>query len=221
MDLVVSGLIFATVALVVYNIYEAVKMKGLKYGPFLNLARSLKFSDEVSSLLWKKAKYKFTPLVSYKQRGQATQAVGLEIENIRDSLEEKICSDLPKDYVCFASFLAKNYKNLGIIKSKDKYGILKAMNTNGESYGLPNTKLIGELRKIEKVFPFTITGAGYDWVEIAFNTLPEDVGQVTDMILELSPPLEDESEAADYREKVEEDLRSAQKITIWWPIVPR
>jgi hypothetical protein len=94
------------------------------------------------------------------------------------------------------------------------------MQTNGDNFNLSNTKLISELRSIEKIAPFSIIGAGFDWLELAFTNLEASSGAdkicraIADRVMAIAPPQED---AAAYRGQLIEELKATQKLFLWWP----
>lgn len=221
MRIMVAGLISAILALIGYNIYEWISKRWLKSKQFKALANDFKFSQEVSSFIWGKAKTKLRQLVSYTKSGKEKVVSGFEIVGADDSLLADIRSGLPKDYLVFVCDFDKKKKSLGIIKGADKFSIIKIMQTNGENNNLTNAKLLSELRSLDKTQPFSITGAGYDWLELAFDALPEGsgsaegIGFIIDKAVELSPPQDNLTE---YRGRLEEELRATNSIFLWWPM---
>ncbi|MGI6450467.1 MAG: DUF4253 domain-containing protein [Desulfitobacteriia bacterium] len=220
MRIIIMGFVSAMAALLGYYIYEWLRNKLVKGKHFKSLAEEFKFSEEVSTFIWEKAKHSVLQLLAYDKTGNEKYVNGFEIPKISDTLVQEIQAGLPKGYLTFICDFDQKHKRLGIIKGHDQYAILKTMQTNGENFNLNNGKLISELRSIEKIAPFTIIGAGYDWLELAFTKLEASSGAdkvcqaIADKVMAIAPPQED---AAEYREQLLEELKATQKLFLWWP----
>jgi len=117
---------------------------------------------------------------------------------------------LPAEYLTFVTEFDKKKQSAGIIKSKDKFAILKTMQTQSARYNLSTGRLIAELRSLDKKESFTINGAGQDWVELYYDKLPEDPELVLAEVKELCPEV---SASPSWQE----DFRSTRKLFLWWP----
>ncbi len=79
-------------------------------------------------------------------------------------------------------FLSKQYNDapgrkntLSIIRSRDKYDILRLQKTFDSRDRRTTEAIIGRLKKWEELFELEITGADEYWVEAEFVTLPPDI----------------------------------------------
>lgn len=218
MDKLLIGIRWVILALVGYSIYEWISGRWLRRKQFRTLVENLKFPEEVSSYIWKKSKGKIGQLVGYDKDGEEKFVNGLEITKANDNLLADLRTGLPKNYLAFICYFNKKIKNLGILKSTDKYLILKTMQTNGEDYGLSNHKLVNGLKIIDKKYPFSIIGAGNDWLELDFEALPDTSGEsiepLLDRLMELMPS---QNDLAECKIELEEELRTTNKIFFWWP----
>ncbi len=223
MNKLLTGIWWALLALVGYSIYEWISGRWSRRKQFRTLVENFKIPEEISSFIWKKSKGKIGQLVGYDKDGEEKFVNGFEITKANDNLLADLRTGLPKNYLAFSCYFDKKIKNLGIIKSMDKYLILKTMQTNGEDYGLSNNKLINGLKIIEKKYPFSIIGAGNDWLELDFeallvDALEEGIGPLLDKLIELGPPQDD---LAEYRFELKEELKTTNKIFFWWPAKPK
>ncbi|HHV65604.1 MAG TPA: DUF4253 domain-containing protein [Peptococcaceae bacterium] len=220
MKIIITGFVWAMAALLGYYIYEWLRNKLVKGKHFKAMAEEFKFSEEVSNFIWEKAKHSVLQLLAYDKKGNEKYVHGFEIPKISDTFMQEIQAGLPRGYFTFICDFDQKHKRLGIIKGNEQYAILRTMQTNGENYNLSNGKLISELRSIEKIAPFSIIGAGFDWLELAFTKL-EESGEVdkvcqaiVDKVMKIAPPQEDE---AQFRKQLIEELKSTQKLFLWWP----
>lgn len=224
MKTLITGFGSAILGLIGYYIYEWIHKNWFKRKDFFKTAEDVKFSEEVSSFLWKKAKSKLKQLVAYDKKGEEILAAGFEIVRINDQLLAEIQAGLSRDYISYISYFDTKTKNLAIIKGNDKFSILKTMQTHSEKYNVSNGKLINELRSLDKKVPFTITGAGFDWVELFFETLPSDIEAILTKATELCPLQEisqkslTSSELSTELLPYEEELKTTRKLFLWWPM---
>lgn len=214
MKIILMGFMSAVLALIGYSIYEWIKIVWFKRKHYVKLVESLNFSEEVGSFLWDKDKRRINQLIYYDKNGIAKAPIGLLITKVSDTRVAEISAGLPKGYLSFICDFDQKNKDLAIIKGLDKYLILKTMQTHAEKSSLTNSNLIDELRKLDKICPFSIIGAGYDWVELAFETLPEDIGPLKKKLIALSPPSDD---LAEFSAEIEEELKTTNKIFLGWP----
>lgn len=211
MRAIIVGLISGVLALIGYSLYEYIKNRWIrfKYKDFQNLVTYCNFSEEVSTYLWKNYRGKLGQLLSYNKKGEEVSAGGLEITGLNDNLLAALRENIPNDYLVFIADFDKKNKKIGIIKGYDKYLILKNMQTNGDSYNVSNGKLINELKIIDKTHPFSIIGAGYDWVELEFKSFSED----TVSREELTSLLE-----RFHKLSLPQDISMEKnRIFLWWP----
>jgi len=216
MKTLVAGLMSALLALVGYQIYEWINNRWFKRKDFLKMAANLKFSEEMSSFLWDKAKSKIHQLVTTDKKGEEKLAGGLEIIGVTEERLKEIQAGLPQEYITFVTGFDKKGQNIGIIKSNDKFAILKTMQTHSDKYHVSNGRLINDLRALDKKAPFKISGAGEDWVELFFENVPEDIGYVLEKTGELFPAQANPPESA----ALVEELKTTQKLFLWWPTDP-
>lgn len=213
------GFLSAMLALLGFTIYEWLRKKWLVSKQFRVLAEKFKFSEEESSFIWKTSKGKILQLVSYDKKGREKYVNGFEIPKISDTMLKEIQTGIPNGYLTFICDFNKKNKRLAIIKGVDKFTILKTMQTNGESFKLSNGKLINDLKLLDKNYQFSINGAGFDWVELTFDTFPEEndtqgLNSLVSKLIELMPP---QDNSADYRARFKEELVTTRKAFLWWP----
>ncbi len=213
MKTIIAGLMSALLALVGYNIYEWINKRWFKRKDFIKVAKDFKFSDEVSSFLWDKSKGKIQQMVSHNKKGEEKLAAGFVIIKLNEEKITEIRSGLSADYLTFIYDFDKNSKSLGIIKSYDKFSILKTVQTHSDHNNVSNGRLINDLKALDKKTPFTISGAGADWVELSFPALPEDVPFVISKAAELIPFAEGSPELT----TLKEEFNSTHKLFLWWP----
>lgn len=101
-----------------------------------------------------------------------------------------------------------------ILKSIDKYDILRALKSNGINYDIDTDSLIEKLEKWEKEYGIEIQGADGDWVDIKFNKLPADSRKFCEEIYEFCPDSVDQGVGS--LEELENYLKEYRGVFLWW-----
>jgi hypothetical protein len=213
MKTILAGFMSVFFALIGYSIYEWINKRWFKRKDFLQIAAGFKFSPEVSEFLWRTSKGKIRQLITIDKKGEPRLAAGFEMIGISDLIYRDIREGLYEGYIAFITDFDRKKRNLGIVKGNDKFSILKIMQTNGQKYLLGNSKLINELKGLDKKAPFSILGAGHNWVELEFESQTEDISLIMEKANELCPPEILDMEVS----PIEDELRTTNKIFLWWP----
>lgn len=101
-----------------------------------------------------------------------------------------------------------------ILKSADKYDVLRALKSNGINYDIDTDSLIEKLKEWEKEYGIEIEGADGDWVDIKFNKLPEDIKKFAKEIYEFCPDSVDQGVGS--LEELENYLKVYKGVFLWW-----
>lgn len=136
-----------------------------------------------------------------------------ETIKILTTLRDKIN---PLGYFVFVS--EKNYgyeqDRIGVIKSKDQYDIIRIEHTDGINYDINSQDVINKLKEWEKKYPFHIIGADYDWVEIEFKELPNDINLFTNEVYEFCPDIIDQGSGS--VEELSKEIKQTNTLLLWW-----
>ena len=119
---------------------------------------------------------------------------GLSIRVDRERARQ-IANDLepilsPNGYHAFTSEIAtplETSNEIVVLKTDDPFALLRIRSANGSNYGVTTDKLIETLREWDDRCDFRIVGAGHDWVELAFSSLPSDVCAFAEQVYQLCP----------------------------------
>lgn len=145
----------------------------------------LGFAPEVLTLLKSFAK----DLAYYKTEVESDEG----LKTLEGIFSCKLSSDdeffalrekLPQNYQAFftdhpqkyqLSFEESLQKVLCVVPAPHMYRVLLQLQTNGINCGLDTSAIIEQLKQWQKLCQFHISGAGFDWLELAFETLPDDL----------------------------------------------
>lgn len=135
----------------------------------------LGFGREVLEILNQLASGELQLLKANRLEGEEETVVGVSF-NVPEEQAEEVVINLQYQvkglgYLAFINerdFQSRNNSSIGIIKSEDPFEILKIFQTNGENYEISNEDVVSTLKQWNNRYPFTIIGAGLDWVEVVF-----------------------------------------------------
>lgn len=107
---------------------------------------------------------------------------------------------------------------IGIVQTESQFDLLKLLDTNGENYDVSNEDVIGKLTEWHKRFPFTIVGANFDWVDLAFIKVPTGI-ELAELAKEITEFCPDAVEGEGAEEEIQElitDLKETKRLFLWW-----
>ncbi len=98
-------------------------------------------------------------------------------------------------------------------KSNKESSILLFTGTTGKTMETSNDKIISLIDKWSDQFDFSIQGAGSDWLQLDFETLPEDQDAFAEEVFEICPDIKTEF---DYNEKLIDSIKRSKILGLWW-----
>jgi hypothetical protein len=134
-------------------------------------------------------------------------------EEILHALRKKLT---PLKYMAFVIEMNEsiNMDKIGVLKGTDQYQILTIMHTDGDQYDISNEDVIERLRDWEKTSPLDIIGAGNDWVEIEFRTLPKDLKSFVEEVYDFCPDAVEQGPGS--TADLARDIQQTKKLFLWW-----
>lgn len=184
------------------------------------LIRTLKFDRQVVILVKETTNEHIQRLIGYDENKFQIIAPGIavsvpedKIDHILVLLRKKL---VPLHYLPFVVEMNEGLKTdkIGIIKGTDQYEIVRIMHTDGDDYGVSNEDLIGQLQEWEKIAPFNIIGAGSDWVELEFRSLPKDLKAFAEDVYDFSPDAVEQG--AGSVEELMKEIRKTNRLFLSW-----
>jgi hypothetical protein len=134
-------------------------------------------------------------------------------DEILHALRKKLA---PLKYMAFVVEMNEsiNMDKIGVLKGTDQYQILRLMHTAGDQYDISSEDVIGRLKDWEKTSPLDIIGAGNDWVEIEFRTLPRDLKAFVEEVYDFCPDAVDEGPGT--TADLARDIQQTKKLFLLW-----
>ena len=101
-----------------------------------------------------------------------------------------------------------------VLKSADKYDILRAFVTNGTNYDIDTKQIINKLTEWDKQYGIDIIGADGDWVEVKFAKMPQDTRKIAEEVYKFCPDAVEQN--AGSIEALEYDIKTHKGVFLWW-----
>jgi hypothetical protein len=184
------------------------------------LAKSIKFDRQVLIMAKEETGASIYRLVGYDEQDYQIVADGIAVtvpedrtDTVLASLRKKLA---PLKYMVFVVEMNAGIKTdrIGILKGTDEYDILRIMHTDGDDYDISNSDVIERLKEWEKSSPFDIIGAGNDWVEIEFKTLPKDLKAFAEEVYDFSPDTVDQGPGS--VGGLIAEMQRTKRLFLWW-----
>lgn len=104
--------------------------------------------------------------------------------------------------------------SIGILKTSDKYEVLKLKHTNGYNYDIDNDQVIKKLKEWELRYSFKLIGADFDWVEIEFDNEVKDIQRFVGEVYEFCP--DSVNQGAESVGTLAQEILDSRKLHLWW-----
>ncbi len=121
----------------------------------------------------------------------------------------------------YSIFLLENNFNMnnkldyiGILKTTDKYIVLKQIGTNGINWDITNDRLISIIKTFDKKYALELIGASGDWCEFIIHNDPKDWAQFAKEVYGVCPDVVDQG--AETVEALAEEMQKTKRLYLWW-----
>jgi hypothetical protein len=115
-------------------------------------------------------------------------------------------------------YLERNYGHkpdrLAIIKTRDKYDILRVRWTNGVNYDIDNKGVIKKIKEWDARYGLDFIGADFDWFEAEFKTLPKNMKAFAKEVYEFCPDVVDQGSGS--VEALAKEMEKTRTLFLWW-----
>jgi Domain of unknown function (DUF4253) len=101
-----------------------------------------------------------------------------------------------------------------IIKGNDELDILRYRKTNGANYNLESKDVIQKITEWQSKYGVAIIGCSQDYVDITFDTLPQNMDEFTNEVYKFCPDSVEQG-VGDVK-SLKEYIISQKGIWLWW-----
>jgi len=184
------------------------------------LAMQINFDRDILKIVKQETAVPVHRLTGYDELGYQIMVNGLSVQvpHSRSELVRKTLKSRLAPFSCLVFFAEMDERikrdRIGIIKGRDQFNILQIMQTNGDEDDVTHDELVEQLKEWDRLSPFEIIGAEYDWVELEFTVLPKDLAAFADEVYDFSPDTVDEGMGT-VRDLILE-LRKTRRLVLLW-----
>ncbi|WBU89760.1 DUF4253 domain-containing protein [Cellulophaga omnivescoria] len=120
-----------------------------------------------------------------------------------------------KGYQLFLSEMGyQSLSTVSVIKSMNKFDILRVQKTDGINFDVENKDDIAKLKVWDKKYGIEILGADYDWVHLTFNKDIIDVTAFATEVYDFCPDSVDQGVGE--LSELERIIREEKRLFLWW-----
>ncbi|MCW3083304.1 MAG: hypothetical protein JWP12_670 [Bacteroidetes bacterium] len=121
----------------------------------------------------------------------------------------------------YSIFLVENNFNIrnepdhiGVLKTTDKYTVLKQVATDGINYGITNDSLIKIIHEFDNKYSLDLIGASGDWCEFIVQKEPADWNAFANEVYKACPDVVDQGTGT--VEELAKELKNTKRLYFWW-----
>lgn len=160
----------------------------------------------------------FKEEVNY-QKFTGTNINGIQFSVSQDKREKfitKLQSLLGDSFVVYFSEQNFGHKldEITVLGTSNRYDALRFEGCNGVNYGIYTEDIIAYLQELEKINPFVLTGAGFDFLQGNFISQPSNIKDLAQSMYEFCPDIVDQG--TEDIEGLIEELKNSNSFYFWW-----
>jgi hypothetical protein len=148
-------------------------------------------------------------------KGFVLQEKNSESYNLVFALKEKLAN---KGYSIF--LLENNFNinnkldHIGVLKTSDKYSVLKQIRTDGINFDITNDSLITIIKKFDENYSLELIGASGDWCEFVIHKEPSKWMEFANEVYKVCPDVVDQGTGT--TEALAEEMKRTKRLYFWW-----
>jgi Domain of unknown function (DUF4253) len=104
--------------------------------------------------------------------------------------------------------------NIGILKTTDKYTVLKQIATDGINWDITNDSLISIIKTFDKKYSLELIGASGDWCEFIIHNEPKNWIQLAKEVYKVCPDVVDQG--AGTVQALADEMKKTKRLYCWW-----
>lgn len=104
--------------------------------------------------------------------------------------------------------------NIGILKTTDKYTVLKQIATDGINWDITNDSLMSIIKMFDKSYSLELIGASGDWCEFIIHKEPKSWTKFATEVYKVCPDVVDQGTGT--VEALAEEMKRTKRLYFWW-----
>ena len=103
---------------------------------------------------------------------------------------------------------------IAVLKTTDKYDVLRQVATDGINYGITNDSLLTIIKNFDSKYSLELIGASGDWCEFIIHKEPNDWNKFAEDVYSICPDAVDQG--AGSISKLAETIKTTKRLYLWW-----
>jgi len=108
----------------------------------------------------------------------------------------------------------RNVDRIGVLKTTDKYTVLKQVATDGINYGITNDSLLTIIKNFDSKYSLELIGASGDWCEFIIHKEPDNWNKFAEEVYTICPDAVEQG--AGSINKLAETMKTSKRLYLWW-----
>lgn len=104
--------------------------------------------------------------------------------------------------------------NIGVLKTADKYEVLRQIKTDGINWDIDNDSLITIIKDFDKKYALDLVGASGDWCEFTIRKEPENWLTFAGEVNKVCPDVVDQGTGT--VEALADEMKRTKRLYLWW-----
>jgi hypothetical protein len=131
------------------------------------------------------------------------------------TLKDKLKEDGYSIFLLENNFNSNNKPdNIGILKTTDKYTVLKQIGTDGINWDITNDSLISIIKAFDKKYSLELIGASGDWCEFIIHNEPKSWTQFAKEVYKVCPDVVDQGTGT--VKALADEMKKTKRLYFWW-----
>ncbi|GHN01170.1 hypothetical protein WSM22_26590 [Cytophagales bacterium WSM2-2] len=110
--------------------------------------------------------------------------------------------------------IGKKPDRIGILKTTDKFTVLKEVGTDGINFDITNDSLITIMKRFDQKYKLELIGASGDWCEFLIKNDPQNWIDFANEVYRVCPDVVDQGTGT--VEALAEEMRRTKRLYFWW-----
>jgi len=108
----------------------------------------------------------------------------------------------------------EKFDRIGILKTTNKYTVLKQVGTDGINYDITNDSLIKTIKLLDKKYSLELIGASGDWCEFIIHNEPKNWTSFAKEVYKFCPDIVDQGTRG--IENLAQEMKRTKRLYLWW-----
>jgi hypothetical protein len=104
--------------------------------------------------------------------------------------------------------------NIGVLKTTDKYTVLKQIATDAINYDITNDSLISIIKSFDRKYSLELIGTSGDWCEFIIHNEPKSWTQFAKEVYKVCPDVVDQG--AGTLQALADEMKRTKRLYFWW-----